>query len=307
MSLVALALLVLPALPAAAESLDNYLEANAAAEFSGEQVVSCETPDGQRTVAVQISQVDGVTTATDIVAGSRKVQAAGGTLAIAGSNGVASTSAALAGAVPKDHYEVTKVVAVAAMGRSAQRITVVDSDGLTRATMTFDLDTGAMLSAQIRSADGTIYCSIRMVEFSDQVPESDRIDAGQVRELEAVAPVDDARMPDGVGGFTMLESYRWDDGGVVAFYSDGLFSFTLLATDRPVILDADDVGTVDSNGGTYVRWYGAGQVMYVWESAQGGVTVYGDLPPDLQEEVLDGLPHPRNVSVMTRWWRNLFG
>lgn len=64
---------------------------------------------------------------------------------------------------------------------------------------------------------------------------------------------------------------------------------------------------MERGAGIYARWFGAGQAMYVWESEQGGMALYGDLPADLQTAVLDELPAPHNVGMLGRLWRNLFG
>ena len=61
------------------------------------------------------------------------------------------------------------------------------------------------------------------------------------------------------------------------------------------------------DGGEYVRWFGAGQAIYVWETSEGGLAMYGDLPLDLQDQVLDALPEPARFGILARWWRNLFG
>ena len=174
--------------------------------------------------------------------------------------------------------------------------------------MTFDTATGALLAARIRNADETIYCDIRMVEFTAGAGTAEIPDAAtSTSRLEPVDSPDDPRLPEDVAGFARLETYEWDKGGVVAYYTDGLFSFALIATDRPVVLDDSTAEAVEIDGDEYVRWFGAGQVIYVWETTNGGVTMYGDLPLDMQAGVLEGLPAPQQQGVLTRWWRSIFG
>jgi hypothetical protein len=294
-------------LAAWAEPLEPYLEHSASAQFTGEQVVACETPAGSKSVAIEITQADGVTTARNAVGGNDEVQLAGGTFSLASDEGVSGTSAALSAAIPTGMYSVSQVRNVQMLGRDAQRVTVVDGEGGVRAEMTFDDETGALLAARIRNADESIYCDIRMVEFGPVTGTTPTRDTSSVTRLERVRVGDDARLPEEVAGFVRLETYEWDRGGVIAYYSDGLFSFALLATDRPLVLDDVMAESVEINGDDYVRWFGAGQVIYVWEAGDGGVTMYGDLPLDLQQAVLDELPAPHRQSVLTRWWRNLFG
>lgn len=296
-------------LAALAEPLEPFLQRSASAEFTGEQVVSCETPDGTRNVGIEIAQADGVTTARNTVGGAEEVRLAGGSFSVTGDDGMVGTSAALSQAVPAGAYTVSQVKNVRVIGRSAQRVTVVDADGAVRASMTFDLETGALLAARIRNADDSIYCDIRMVEFEavDAPALASDATAGATSTLQAIDSPDDVRLPEDVAGFARLETYEWSRGGVIAYYSDGLFSFALLATDRSVVLEDAQAASVVVDGDEYVRWFGAGQVIYVWETAAGGVTMYGDLPLDLQEAVLDELPAPQRPGVLARWWRQIFG
>jgi hypothetical protein len=291
-----------------AAPLEPYLERASQAEFSGRQVVTCETPSGSRTIAIGLNQIDGTTTARSAADGSTEVQVAGGTFSVVSDEGTVDTSAAVTAAVPEGLYTVAKVESVTALGRSAQRVTIVDGAGVTRATVTFDTETGAMLVSRIRNVDGTIYCDIRMVEFSESAqPAPSRTANSSKDNLESADLPEGLELPEQVAGFSRVETFTWERGGVVAYYSDGLFSFTLLATMRPVVLDSDTADAVTIDGGDYVRWFGAGQSIYVWDSEGGGLAMYGDLPLDMQEAVLAELPDPTRIGVLARWWRNLFG
>ncbi len=307
---IAVACVTLMAIPgvAWAEPLGPYLERAGQAEFAGQQVVTCETPAGSRTIAIGLNQVDGTTTARSAAAGSTEVQMAGGVFSVVSDEGTVDTSAAVTAAIPAGRYEVSKVETVTALGRPAQRVTIVDDAGLTRATVTFDVETGAMLVSRIRNADGSVFCDIRMVEFSESAgPVPPRTVTASQDNLESAELPDGLELPDQVAGFSRVETFTWERGGVVAYYSDGLFSFTLLATMRPVVLDAETADPVTIEGGDYVRWFGAGQSIYVWDTEAGGLAMYGDLPLDLQEAVLEELPDPARIGVLARWWRNLFG
>jgi hypothetical protein len=293
---------------ASAEPLEPYLDRASRAEFSGQQVVTCETPSGSRTIAMGLNQIDGTTTARSAADGSTEVRVVGGTFSVVSDDGTVDTSAAVTEAVPEGRYTVSKVESMTALGRPAKRVTIVDTAGLTRATVTFDIETGAMLVSRIRNADGSIYCDIRMVEFSESARQaSSRTTTSSEDNLESADLPDGLELPEQVAGFSRVETFTWERGGVVAYYSDGLFSFTLLATMRPVVLDSENADAVTIEGGDYVRWFGAGQSIYVWDSEAGGLAMYGDLPLDLQEAVLAELPDPTRIGVLARWWRNLFG
>jgi hypothetical protein len=305
---VAFASLMAVPLGAGAAPLEPYLERAGKAEFSGQQVVTCETPSGSRTIAIGLNQIDGITTARSAADGSTEVQVAGGSFSVVSDEGTVDTSAAVTAAVPEGLYTVSKVESVTALGRPAQRVTIVDDGGLARATVTFDAETGAMLVSRIRNADGSIYCDTRMVEFSESARQASSRTANSSQDnLESADLPEGLELPEQVAGFSRVETFAWERGGVVAYYSDGLFSFTLLATMRPVVLDSETADAVTIDGGDYVRWFGAGQSIYVWDSEAGGLAMYGDLPLDLQEAVLAELPDPARIGVLARWWRNLFG
>ncbi|HSO49614.1 MAG TPA: hypothetical protein VLS86_03630, partial [Acidimicrobiia bacterium] len=58
---------------------------------------------------------------------------------------------------------------------------------------------------------------------------------------------------------------------------------------------------------TYARSFSPGQVAMAWETLAGGMALVGDLPPDMHEGVLAGLPAPEDPGLFRRLWRNLFG
>jgi hypothetical protein len=60
-------------------------------------------------------------------------------------------------------------------------------------------------------------------------------------------------------------------------------------------------------GAEYQRAFEPGRVVLVWESPVGGYALVGDLPLDLQAEVLMGLPLPASGGMLESWWDNLFG
>jgi hypothetical protein len=236
------------------------------------------------------------------------VEVGAGTLAVTRPDGTTGTEVGASGEAPRDRYRVAGIAEVDMLDRPATQVTIADAAGVERARLAFDVVTGALLSSRISNADGSVYCETEMIRFEEGGDGSARTgDAAAVVRLEAVDPPADGRLPHRVGGFLRLDTYAWGDGGVIAYYSDGLFSFTLLASDAPVELDAEGVSELTAASGSYARWFGAGQAIYVWETDDGGVAFYGDLPLDLQEEVLADLPAPDRPSLITRWIRTLFG
>lgn len=308
-SLLLALVLLTPAITAA--DLSAYLERSAAAEFEGEQVVTCSTPDGVRDAVLEIVSRGGSLVVTSPVGEGQSLSAGYGTLAVAGPDGaVRATEVASASDGPGlSLYAIDRASPEMYLGRPAETI-LVDRQGEPRARMTFDAATGALLRSVVFGADQRVYCDARMVSFETVAdtaavapPTSD-----DVRVLESTDTFDPRALPDEVEGFQRLDQYAYDDSSVLAYYSDGFFAFTVLHSRRPVTLDTTETLTrVQAEGGTYQRLYGAGTALYVWESRLGGLAMFGDLPPDLQEQVLAGLPRPGKPSFFIRWWRRLFG
>jgi hypothetical protein len=108
-----------------------------------------------------------------------------------------------------------------------------------------------------------------------------------------------------LGNFERLDVYQDEEGFIFAYYSDGFFSFAVFQT--PAIVAAGSGSLVTVGGQPYIRSSGAGDVTYAWETSSGGMALVGDLPPDMHEEVLSGLPAPEDPGLFRRLWRNLFG
>lgn len=295
------------ALPAAAEDLGSYLERSARAEFTGEQVITCDTPDGVRDAVVEVAQADGTLAVRSTIGDGPAVRAGSGVLAVVDEDGrLDGAKLERVGAVPVDRYRGEPVGVLELLGRSAEEVSVHDPAGSERARMAFDVVTGALLRSEVLNGDGSVYCRSRLVEFTAGASVT-AVPAEEVRRLEPVEDVDGGVMPGELGGFDRVDAYAWGEEGVLAYYSDGFFSFTLLHTPGPVRLDAAGAVTVPAGRGSYTRWFGPGHVLYAWETALGGLALFGDLPLDLQDTVLDELPPPQDSGLLTRWWRRLFG
>ncbi len=294
-----------------AADLSDYLERSTTAEFQGDQIVTCATPDGVRDAVLQIVGRDGSLVVTSPVGDGESLSAGYGSLAVAGPDGsVRATQVASATDGPgPDRYSIVETIPGVYLGRSAETV-VVERDGEARARMTFDAETGALLRSIVFQAGQRVYCDARMVSFDPSAPGivTSGAEPEVVHVLESTAEFDQRALPDEVEGFVRLDQYRYDDSSVLAYYSDGFFAFTLLHSRRPVRLETSEALTrVESGNGFYERIYGPGTSLYVWESRLGGLAMFGDLPPDLQDRVLAGLPEPDQPSIFIRWWRRIFG
>lgn len=173
--------------------------------------------------------------------------------------------------------------------------------------MVFDVSSGALISMSTFNADGSAYCEVRTSSFSQPIGLSavESMPVDVVGELEQV-DADPVTSPSAVAGFDRRDTYRWRDSGTATFYTDGLFSFTLVSSPEPFSLDDSDAEDVDMPTGTYQRVFEPGRATYVWESEIGGMAIIGDMPIDLQEAILADLAPSAQPNMLTRLWRRLF-
>ncbi len=292
--------------PVAARGDDaaSWIERSHEAVFESEQSVVCQTPAGQ---------VDGVFSVRGT--GEAVIAGRGGETPVYGVAGMfASTGEGFTGIrVPMDEtgsdrmeYVSVEVDGERFEGRRTRTFEMV-RDGVVRTTMAFDVASGALISMITLNADGSDYCVVRTGSFAQPVGLSavEAMPVEVVAELEAV-DVDPVTAPTSLAGFVRLDTYRWRDTGTATFYSDGLFSFTLIATPSPFALDESDAEDVVLDGGEYRRLFEPGRVTYVWESEIGGMAIIGDMPLDLQEAILADLAPSERPNMLTRLWRRLF-
>lgn len=293
--------------PAWASELGEYLDSASAAEFSGTQVVSCDTPDGVREAVIEITQSFGAVSAVSAGRSGTRVAVAAGTLDVVRPDGTSErTTVSGEPAELETGYTVSVPRVARVLDRAAIELTVADGEGVERARLVFDGVTGALIESDVLNADGSVYCQTRMLDFS---PVESGAVAGEDDDATTLEPVDadGTDLPADVAGFTRLDAYEWDAGGVIGYYTDGLFSFSLLATNRPVEMDAPGTVEVASSDASYQRWFGPGQVVMVWDTDAGGLALTGDLPVDLVEAVTAELPAPRRPGLLSRVWQRLFG
>ena len=294
------------ALPGAAQEddLGLWFERAGAAEYSGRQFTLCETPDGDRAEFVTLSQRGGVLL---VDAGSGQSMVSPGELYDLSADGtVRASSFDGHGSWSLDsRYRVATPGVAIVLGRRADVVNVLEGD-FVRLELSFDQVTGAVLRSVTFNADGTIYCTSSFLSFF----ESATLAAMPVAESTAViVPLDvSGSLPERLAGFDRKDTFAGPGGSLAGFYSDGIFSFTVLATDRPInIAGLEQATKVTLGGRTYQRVFLAGQALYSWTTREGGFVLLGDQPLDLQEAVLAELPEPGKANIITRFWRRLFG
>lgn len=290
---------------ASAGELEELLERSQEAAYSAEQIISCNTPDGLRDAVIRIAQEDGAIWFASTVTGDVEVAAGAGGWTLLRSGGVVASASVESG----DEHAGSPLFGLADLGdaeflgRSAMAYQLV-RDGVLRAELVFDDETGALVKATTFLEDGTTYCQRRFVSFDPSAPGLEAVDPASSEELqESVATATD--LPESVEGFERLDVYVDDDGSTFAYYSDGFFSFAVFETRTTVRLP--DAVAVEIGESVYHRSFTAGQATYVWETLSGGMALVGDLPPDLNDSVLAALPPSEEPGLFRRLWRSLFG
>ena len=306
LSVVVVALVLVPASAAWGAELDELLERSRQASYSAEQIISCSTPDGVRDAVVRIAQSGGDIRVGSAVTEEVEVFSGDGFWTLSRGDGIV-TSAAVSDAeeFQAPDYVVEEAGRRFHLGRSATAYQLF-RDGVLRAELVFDNAIGAMVMATTFSADGSVYCQRRFVslDVSPPVFPAGPVEASPDNEIRPVAEID-SDLPTSVAGFQRLDLYEDGEGFRFAYYSDGFFSFAVFET--PTRVSLPDGVSAEVGGGTYERSFTAGQATYVWETPTGGMALVGDLPPDLHEEVLAALPSPEPPGLLRRLWRRLFG
>lgn len=306
MSLAALVVAALVVGAPMSADLGGYLERSSEAEFTGEQLVACETPDGRRSAVFNLAQTDGTVVAWEGGEDTPMVGVAPGLSVTVTGEAVESAVVEGSPVVDSDRYTVEEGGESTYLGRPVSEVSLV-RDGTERVRMTVDSDTDAVLRTITYADDGSAYCDRRLLSFEEDisgVPEL-AVDAA----VEPASPIDDppGELESTIEGFELVDTYSLD-GGTLSYYSDGFFSAGVAVTRRPISLgETDDVVELEAEEGKYQRSYQAGSVTVTWEADAENMVLIGDLPPDLLQSFLDELPPPAQNNFFDRIWSHLFG
>lgn len=296
------------ATPAWADEHEELLAKSLEAEFTGEEVITCTTPDGVRDAVIEISQRDGIVYVTSAAGGTTVAAGAGNLAVVSRAGSVVGISVAAGDELPPSNYTSGATEETTLLTRVADRIEV-SRENVARGRLWFDRETGALLRTDTLNKNGSVYCSARMVGFTPGEPEVIGIApaADAVKTFTSITKFDSVVFPKDLAGFTRLDVYAWDTVGEVAFYSDGFFSFVLYHADQPIAISGS-VGVKDyvTDRGTHQRVFTPGRATYVWETPAGGMVLMGDMPIDMQGAVLAKLPAPGKPGLLTRLIRKIF-
>jgi hypothetical protein len=299
---VALALLIFLAPAAMAADLSDYLAEASDANYGGEQATWCSFEGQTEFSVVSIEQ-----------AGSTIMVESGGNSEVLGNGKVAgvdskSNGVALAdwSSIPlSDRYVTTSVASESRLGRDVSVVTV-EEDGSVRARVWFDKDTGATLGSEVYDGNGDLFRLSWLLDFNPNPRQVYTVLGASA--YDVVVTTDPGGLPESVAGYTLVDTYRGPSNSTHAFYSDGLFSFSVFRLDgEGVSSPFVDAKTMAKIPGDY-RWILTASELWVQWSASGHTYVLiGDLPPDHLREVLGELPAASGGGLLSRIWNGIFG
>jgi len=300
----ALVWIAVAATPSVAEDLADYLGEADQAVYSGQRIIRTMWDGYEKIAIVDVEHAGGLT-----------MLGRGDDRAIVG-DGKMHPMASGEGAVAflrksvrsgDDRYTVVEGGSTYRQGRDARVLDVMEGD-LLRMRLVLDRDTAAPLATQVFDDMGRPFREMSMVGFVPRItamPSPGRDGAA----YDVMMPATGARLPAAAGGYDLVDVYLGPGGARHGFYTDGLFSFSLFASDG-----SHDVHRIASagteyrvDGYEYTRDVTAADVRVLWTGRNRTLVLVGDLPPDHLEAALADLPRPARRSWFKTIWRKLFG
>jgi hypothetical protein len=289
--------------PAFADDLSDYLVDADDAIYSGRRITGTIWDGIESIGIVDIQHHDGVT----FIGSESDYSTVGeGRMYLGGADEAAISFARKPHADVEVRYTVVPGLPTDYLGRPARIIDVMEGSML-RMRMVVDDSTAAPVATEVYGADGGVFRYSSMVEFSVSAdPEMRSLDG---RDYQMMLPLEDVDLPAEAAGYRLVDVYGGPHGSRQAFYSDGLFSFSVFTshgwTDWRAM--SDDEAPYDVDGSSYLRVVAPSGVWVLWNSPDTGLALVGDLPPDHIEQVLAELPRPGNRVWFKRIWFRFFG
>lgn len=300
----AAALLVLPVAAQAQDTLDEILESAATAEFHGRGVVWTTWGDDARAAAYDVTRSNNMSM---IHGPDGDLMLVGGLTATRpASDWYAFELSEWTAAPMSSRYSLSEPSPTSRLGRPATTFDVIEA-GMVRARLVVDNESTVPLFTEIFDDNGATFRIAALIDFEPGASEMPTM-PGEFHETMTMEPASDTgALPADLAGYSRADAYVAGNG-VQAFYSDGLFSFSVFETKRGSRPDEFDGATkFKVNGEDYRRLVTASNVWVYWAAPNRSYVLVGDLPPDHLEQVLVTLPEPGDRAFFVRLWRRLFG
>ena len=289
---------------AGAIELEDYLAEAEEAAYAGRQATWCRYGGHTEFNVISIEHAGSLLMVED--AGSSQM-VGGGKYSVAGETGGGIALSGWSTTALSERYVTASAVPETKSGRDVMLVTVEEDDAV-RARIWFDSETGAALGSEVYDGHGELFRMSWMLEFDPNPRKIFTMMREQDSTYDVVVSADASDLPATVAGYIRVDSYAGPDDSLHAFYTDGLFSFSIFLVDGDLAAGPfGDAETMQVDGRDY-RWLLTPSDL--WLQWAGGGTTYvlaGDLPPDHLREVLRELPGPSQGNIFTRIWRGLFG
>jgi negative regulator of sigma E activity len=296
-------LFVIAPVAAVAADLEDYLEGAGSASFAGRQATWCSYRGQTEFKVVSVEHAGSVTMVEN--AGSSQVIGGGRNAVIDEATGIAISD--WSQAELSSRYVTASVDAESRLGRDVVVVTV-DEGNVVRAKIWFDDETGAPLGSEIYDGAGNLFRLSWMLDFDPYPRKIFSMMGDKSSTYDVVVPVDADDLPSVVAGYARVDSYAGPDESVHAFYTDGLFSFSVFRIEGQVESSPFAAAEEVTIAGASYRWLLTPSDLWInWNGDGLSFVLVGDLPPDHLEQVLAELPAPAAGNIFTRIWHGLFG
>ncbi len=306
--LVLLALIGLMAIPAVARADDDLAEVLLSAtdaDFHGSGVVMCTWGPDSAAATYEVTRSHGMS----MVSGPNGDFILLGSLMASqyGADWYALEVAEWSAWSLSDRYSLGDRTATVRLGRPATEMIVMEGDRA-RARLVLDDESTVPLLTEVFDGDGRVFRSAAMVDFA-ATPGLELGMPEEFMEHEMLMPEQpSSRLPDSVFGYLRKDTYAMAGDGTQAFYTDGLFSFSVFETGRGTgPAEFGSATRFEVEGVLYGRIVTASNVWVHWRAPERSYVLVGDLPPDHIEGVLGELPRPGVRGVIMRLLARLFG
>lgn len=267
----------------------EFLTSGSGAHFNARQTMACWSDEHRVDTTFDITRMGSVTVLSDPLA--QLTVLTKGTVATGPVSGPIDSVKVTGPAPALGDYTITDVDTDEHRDRIT-RIVTLAKDGTDRVRVWIDAETGVIVYRELLASDGSVACVSELVEFEpSDVPVQASIPFDITAETtEKVYEPTTAGFPQSLVGVDLVATYPMD-GGEVAVYADGVFSFAVMrvAGGHP---DANPSETSPA---------------LVWESDGLSWAIVGSLPPDMMEQARAALPAPDDPNPFTEGWRVLFG
>jgi len=273
-------------------------------DFSGTALISWTTASGRRHELVQVRDADG---AVEIVAADGAAVVDDGRRTYLherlGWTGALMEPAPGALPDPTRHWDLATGAPTTVAGRPATVVVASRADGTPAQRLYVDDDTGLVLGREVLGPGGHVQRSVRFETVDVGAPVAaitapKGVHRGTAEKLTSVP--DGYRAPQSVDGYELITRSRHPDG-VLLFYSDGLFTASVL--EQKGVLDwgalpggGSDTRVADTSSRQYRE--PSGDVL-VWQ--RGGVvyTCVSDAPSDVVANMVDDLAAADRSTVQS--------